>query len=202
MQIEVKKLRGIKFVQEAICPGMSLTDYIFYCCTGQLPASVEAVRRKSPFLNDLVCMAQLLGALEPLCAFRPGVCDPVVVVDRQISVPAATTDPDGVVTQGQERAISICAPLNRALVVKKLRLTPDPNNAVALASGEVEFKRVNLGGFGEWCLPFEPEGGPGTFVNVENIIVPPSAGFTLFGKNNSTTNPAIMNLHAEMWACC
>lgn len=201
MQLDVKQLRPLKFVQEAICPGMSLADYIFYCCTGQLPGAVIAVQNKSPFLRDMVCMAQLLGALEPLCATRPGVCDPVVVVDRQITVPAATVV-DGVTVPGQERAISVCAPMNRALVVKTLRLTADPDDAVALASGEVEFKRVNLGSFGEWCLPFEPEGGPGVFINVEHIIVPPSAGFTLFGKNNDTDDPAIMNLHAEMWACC
>lgn len=179
---------------------MSLQDYIVYCCTGKLPASVQAVRNRSPLLNDLVCLADLLGALEPVCATRPGVCDPVVVVDRDIAVPAATLNADGSVTPSEARAISICAPVNRALVVEELRLLPA--NLTAAESGEAEFKKVNLGTFGEWCLPFEPEGGPGLFVNVEHIIVPASAGFSLHAKNHNAFSEALFHLHARMWACC
>jgi hypothetical protein len=179
---------------------MSLADYIIYCCTGQLPNSILSVKNKSQFLSDLVCMAELLGVLEPACATRPGVCDPVVVVDRDITLPVATINEAGQTVPSEALAIPICAPMNRALVIKTLRLLPA--DLTAAEFGEVEFKKVNLGGFGEWCLAFEPQGGPGLFVNVEHIITPPAGGFSLHAKNHSTANQATFHLHAEMWACC
>lgn len=184
----------------AICPGLSLADYIIYCCTGRLPASIIAVQKKSPFLDDLVCLAQLLGALEPLCATRPGVCDPVVVVDRDFCVEPATLNAQGQVAPSEARGISLCAPMNRALVIKTLRITAA--NLTAAESGEVEFKKVNLGTFGEFCLPFEPLGGPGNLVNVEHIIAPPGAGFSVHAKNHDRFSEACFHVHAEMWACC
>jgi hypothetical protein len=188
-----------ELVHGSIC-GMTLADYIKYCCTGQLPDNVTRVRNKSPLLDDLICIADLLGALEPLCASRPGVCDPVAVVDRDIVVPPATFNTDGTIKPSETRAISICAPLNRALVVEKLRLLPE--NLTASESGGAEFKKVNLGSFGEWCLPFEPEGGPGLFINTEHIVTPPKAGFSLYAVNHDPTSEAVFHLHARMWACC
>lgn len=183
-----------------LCPPMSLAEYLLYCCTGQLPQAVRKACAKSQTLHDLVCMAELLGLLEPACATRPGVCDPVVVVDRDIFLPPAVLDVNGNVVPSEAKAISICAPMNRALVVKTLRLTPA--DLTAAESGEVEFKKVNLGTFGEWCFAFEPPGGPGLIVNVEHIITPPEGGFSLHAKNHSTANNATFHLHAEMWACC
>jgi hypothetical protein len=183
-----------------IC-SMSLVEYIKYCCTGEFPASVATVRRKSAFLDDIVCLADLLGALEPLCASRPGVCDVRAVVDRDIAVGPATLNANGSVTPSEARATSICAPMNRALVVEVLRVTPA--NLTAADSGQAEFKRVNLGTFGEnWCLAFEPQDTPGQFANVEHIVTPPGAGFTLHAKNFDPFSEAVFHLHAEMWACC
>lgn len=179
---------------------MPLEEYLAYCCSGRLPAAVNEAVNKSQGLADLVGMAELIGALEPLGATRPGVCDPVVVVDRVISVPPATINQAGQIVPNDGKAISICAPMNRALVVETLRLLPW--NLTAVQSGEAQFKLVNLGPFGGWCLPFEPEQGPGIFVNVEHIVVPPRAGFSLYGTNHDTTSVAKFHLNARMWATC
>lgn len=203
MAVIAKLLNGTKQERSSlsgICPPMSLSEYLIYCCTGQLPKIIQAIRAKSQNLSDLICMAELLGVLEPACATRPGVCDPVVVVDRDITVDQATLNEAGQLVPAEARAVSICAPVNRALVIKTLRLLPA--DLTAAESGEAEFKKVNLGTFGEWCFAFEPEGGPGLFVNVEHIIAPPEAGFSLHAKNHSLTNKATFHLHAEMWACC
>lgn len=183
---------------------MSLADYIKFCCTGKLPAHVQAALRNAsadPYLKALLCHSEILGNLEPAAATRPGVCDPVIYYERQITVPAATTV-DGVVVPAEERVISFCAPINRALVIAESRVTA--GNAVAAAQPVTMplYKKVNLGTFGEWCLPFEPLDAVGGFANVEHIIVPPGGGFSIYVQNFDTTGPAVYNYKARFWASC
>jgi hypothetical protein len=183
---------------------MSLADYIKFCCTGQLPAHVKRAlseAAKDPVLKSLLCTAEIIGGLEPLSATRPGVCDPVIEHERQVTVPPATLV-DGNVVPAEERVISFCAPINRALVVEKSRVSA--GNAVAAAQIKPQpiYKKVNLGTFGEWCLPFEPLDAVGTFNNVEHIIVPAGGGYSVYVQNWNTTAEAIYNYKARFWASC
>lgn len=181
---------------------MTLVEYIRYCCTGQLPAGVRKLIAEGGLVSQLLCVADLLGALEPLCATRPGVCDPVNVIDKQIVVPPATLNTDGSIKPSEVRAISYCAPINRALVVAESRITAGNLTGASQPTAQPVFKRVNLGTFGEWCLPFEPADEPGLFSNVEHVIVPPEAGFSVYVQNFDPESEAVYHLHSRMWSCC
>jgi hypothetical protein len=191
---KVAKLLGLEHA--------GLIEYIRYCCTGELPKAWQRLIQEGGFLADLFRFAHAIGALEPVCAIRPGVCDPEIVIDRDITVPVATLNPDGSIKPSEEKVISICAPMNRALVVRELMVTPANLTASTQPKTQPVYKRVNLAGFGEWCLPFEPHESPGLFANVQNIIVPPKAGFSVFVENHSTTSEAVYHVHGRMWACC
>jgi hypothetical protein len=181
---------------------MTLAEYARYCCTGRLPDSIEAMRRKSPIAGDIVDIFELLGWLIPAGTLRPGPCDPEIKVTRSIEVAAATLNEDGTITPSEERVISICAPMNKALMVAELEITPENQTAENQPFTQPVYKRVNIAGFGEWCLPFEPLEAAGQFVSVQNILVPPQAGFSAYVQNYNPTNPALYHLKARMWASC
>lgn len=184
-----------------IIPSMSLDEFVQLCCSGKLPRTVEMALQKSPYLNDLVNYASLLGLLNPSCISRPDACEPRMFVDRDVTVAPATLD-DGVVVPSEERAIAICAPLNKPLFVDILRVTAGNVTASSQPFTQPVYKRVNLGTFGEWCLPFEPIDAPGQFANVEHIIVPKQGGFGVYVQNFDPASEAIYHVHAEMWGCC
>lgn len=179
---------------------MSLAEYSQYCCSGKLPASVEALKSQSERLSDLIDLALLLGTLEPACANRPDPCEPEIIVTRSIEVAHADPDTEGSVVE--ERVISVCAPLNKALMVKELEITPENATAEDQPHTQPVYKRVNIAGFGEWCLPFEPMDQPGLFVSVQNLLVPPKAGFSVYVQNYDTVSPAQYKVRARLWACC
>jgi hypothetical protein len=181
---------------------MTLAEYSKYCCTGQLPRVIAEAIRKGGFLGDLLCAADIIGGLEPLSATRPGVCDPVIVVDKDITVPPATLNADGTVTPSEVRVTSYCAPMNRALVIQESRVTAANATAAKQPITQPVYKRVNLGTFGEWCLPFEPPDEPGQFVNVEHIIAPPESGYSVYVQNFDPTSEAVYHFHSRMWASC
>ena len=170
-----------------------LVEFIRYCCGLGRPPWENAA--------NLVEVAGSIGALEPLSATRPGACDPRVIIDKDILVPAATVV-DGKVVPTRRRAIALCAPMNRALLVDVLQVTPVNLTASRQQNTRPEFKRVNIATFGEWCLPFEPLDEPNLFVNVEHIAVPPKAGFTVEVANDNQFSDALYQVHAEMWASC
>lgn len=183
---------------------MSLTDYVKFCCTGTLPGNVAAALSKAatdPYLKAILCAAEILGYLEPAAATRPGVCDPAIYYERQISVPAATLV-DSVIVPAEVRVISFCAPINRALVIEESRVTAGNAAALVQPIAMPLYKRVNLASFGEWCLPFEPLDAPGAFSNVEHIIVPAGAGFSIYVQNFDTSGVALYNYKARFWASC
>lgn len=183
-------------------PEISLVDWLKYCCTGELPSVVCSALQKGGFLADLIRFHALVGTLEPRCAREPGVCDPSIVVDKEVTVPVATLNPDGTVMPSEVRVVSFCAPLNRALVVEESRVTAVNAAAAAQPFTQPVYKRFNLGTFGEFCLSFEPGDMPGQFVNTEHIIVPPAGGYSIFVQNFDIANVAIYRFHALMWACC
>ena len=192
-------------VNPLLCSPMSLAEYSRYCCSGKLPEHVRKVLNDAqgdPVLKAILCAAEIIGGLEPLAATRPGVCDPVIVVDRDIPVAAATTDAGGNVIPTEVRVASFCAPMNRALVIQKSRVTAANLTAARQPVVQPIYKRVNLGTFGEWCLPFEPIDGPNSFHNIEHVIVPPGAGYSIYVQNFDTTSEAVYHFHARMWASC
>jgi hypothetical protein len=184
---------------------MSLADYVKFCCTGRLPANVQAALSQAaqdPVLKAILCAMEIVGALEPLSATRPSVCDPVIFFTRQVTLPAATLNPDGSVTPSEARVISFCAPTNRALVIQKSRVSAANDIAANQPIPMPIYKRVNLATFGEWCLPFEPDSLPGAFVNVEHIIVPAGAGFSIYVQNFNPNGEAVYFYEARFWAAC
>lgn len=182
---------------------MTLTEYIQYCCTGQLPQKIRGILNGPPsFLKDLLCALDIIGALEPLSATRPGACDPAAVVDKDIFVKPATLNPDGSITPSEERVTAFCAPMNRALVIQESRVTAANLTAETQPHTQPLYKRVNIGTFGEWCLPFEPIDEAGQFVNIEHVVIPPKAGFSIYVQNFDPTSVAHYHFHARMWASC
>jgi len=190
------------FTPGLIC-NVSLSEYVSYCCTGRPPARLLAILNGPPsLLRDILCALDTIGALEPLSATRPGVCDPVIVVDKDIPLPPARLNADGTVTPSEERVTSFCAPMNRALGIEKARVTAANLTAARQPVVQPIFKRVNLGTFGEWCLPFEPPSEANQFVNVEHVVVPPGAGYSIYVQNWDPTSEAVYHYHARMWASC
>lgn len=181
---------------------MTLAEYATFCCTGRLPKVVEAALAKGGFLADILCAMDLVGALEPLAATRPGVCDPEVEIDKDITVPPATLNSDGTVTPQEVRVTSYCAPMNRALVIAKSRVTAANLTAAQQPITQPIYKRVNLGTFGEWCLPFEPPDEPGQFTNVQHIIAPPESGYSIYVQNFNPASEAVYHFHSRIWASC
>lgn len=191
--------------QSILCNPISLADYVKFCCTGQLPLNVKQALSQAaqdPLLKAILCAMEMVGALEPLSATRPSVCDPVVYFTRSIVLPAATLNSDGSVTPTEARVISFCAPTNRALVIERSRVSAANDVAANQPVPMPVYKRVNLATFGEWCLPFEPDSLPGSFVNVEHIIVPSSAGFSIYVQNWNPNAEALYNYEARFWASC
>jgi hypothetical protein len=191
--------------QSILCNPIALADYVKYCCTGKLPANVASALSQAaqdPILRAILCTLEIIGKLEPEAATRPGVCDPAVYFTRQITLPAATLNADGSVTPSEARVISFCAPTNRALVVEESRVSAGNDVAANQPVPMPVYKRVNLATFGEWCLPFEPDSLPGSFVNVEHIIVPSSAGYSVYVQNYNPNSEAVYDYKARFWASC
>lgn len=181
---------------------MSLADYARFCCTGRLPPQVEQLKKKSEVHKAFIEVLELIGKLEPDCVFEPSGCDPEIRVTRSVEVAAATLNADGTITPSEERLISVCAPMNKALMVKELEVLPENDTAEEQPVTQPIYKRVNIAGFGEWCLPFEPLNQAGLFVSVQNILVPPEAGFSVYVQNYDTVSPALYKLRSRLWACC
>jgi hypothetical protein len=183
---------------------MGLSDYAHYCCTGRLPEHIVQAMNSDTMLSQILCAFDAVGALEPLAAHRPPACEPVIVDDFDITVPAATLV-DGVVVPTSVKALAFCAPTNKALMIKKLRITAGNLVASRQPVTMPVYKRVAMGGagFGQWCLPFEaPSGSTSVFRNVENLLTPPQAGFSVFVENHDATGEAIYHIYAKTWTAC
>lgn len=189
-----------------ICPQVTVTEYLQACkCKGGAPTAYQFLGGGSPsqFLKDLICLASAVGALEPLAAIRPGVCDLVTVFDKTVTIPRATMNAAGQIILGEAKLIQICAPMGQSLVVETLRATPA--NQTAIDSGDIVFKRLAVFGFSEgFCPPGEPADGDdlGTFQNIEHVVLSPESGFDVHGRNFDTTSEALIHIFARMWATC
>lgn len=182
---------------------MSLSEYIKFCCTGIMPAVVEHVRTRSAVHDALVCWSDLLGILEPACATRPDACEPELRILRYVDLPPATINEAGQVVPSEERIISICAPMNKALMVAELNVEPENLTAQRQPYTLPIYKRVNIASFPDgFCLPFDPADQPGLFVNVQHLMMPAKSGFSAYVKNWDPTSPASFSVRGRMWACC
>lgn len=176
---------------------ITLAEYAASCLAGKEPPKpLQAFADRSAFAQDVARFAVLVGASEPLAATRPGACDMVGIVDRTFTVPPAisATEPSTV------KALSICSSLSQSVVIDRLRLTPA--NLTAEEFGLVQFKRVLLATFGEFCLPFTPEDEPATFINVEHVILCPKSGFDIFAVNTDPFSEAVFHIFFRGWATC
>jgi len=189
------------------CSQVTVSDYLTACkCKGGAPLAFEKVlssANASQFLKDIVCFASLIGALEPLTTVRPGACDLVTVFDKTVEIPPATLNASGQVVPGEVKLIQICAPMGQSLVVEYLRGLPA--NLTATQSGDIVFKRLAVFGFSEgFCPPGEPADGDdlGTFQNIEHVLLSPESGFDVHGRNFNLFSPALIHIHARMWATC
>lgn len=166
----------------------------------QVPKEILELASLSPNAREIVQILSALGWMEPASSFRPGTSDPATEVAYEVTVPPASMDDEGKVTPSEALMLPVCAPINRSVVIEYLRVKP--GNLTAAKYGEVEYKKVQLGGFGDWCLPFEPDDQPGRFDNKGHIVMCPKSGFSVFAKNFSPCSEAVFHLEARMWASC
>jgi len=166
----------------------------------QVPKTVLELAALSPGSRELVTILSSLGWMEPAAAWRPGVTDMVTEVEYEVTVPPAIRNADGTITNSEVLMLPVCAPLSRSIVIDILRVSA--GNLTAAQSGRTKYKKVNLGGFGEFCLPFEPDDLCGRFANIEHIIVCPKAGFSVFAENCNPCSEAVFHLYARMWSAC
>lgn len=193
------------------CNKFSAEQFFRDSCNGAVPEQLLTLFKflQTPMGRDLFCIANAIGALEPLSFTRPGAGELVQVYDKMVTVPPATfgpptpESPDGPIVPSEKKLISICAPEGKALVIKTLRGKGE--DLTALQSGTLIFKRLAVVGFSEgFCPAGEPgEGdGIGTFQNIEHIILPAKAGFDVYAQNWNPYSPATFSLHGEMWETC
>ena len=180
---------------------LGLEEYLKHCrAGGRKPEILEYLEGRSEWMRDIVCLLDTLGILEPWTAWRPGACEPVVFVRQDLAVPAATIV-DGKVVPGEILAVPLCSTLlDGALMVDELRI--EPLNLTAQESGAVLPKKVNLGGFGEFCLPFEPDDRLGRFVNVEHFGMCSNASLSIFAQNFDPFSVGRVKVTVRMWGSC
>ncbi len=189
---------------------LGMDDFIVALCNGKVPYSLVQLLEslETAVGRDIFRMAYAIGALEPLANVRPPIGELVMVFDKTVTIPKATATgtvgtPSYVLTPGEAKLVRFCAPMGKALVIETLRALPV--DLVAVQSGSLKFKRVNVAGFSEgFCPPGEPADGDdlGTFQNVEHILLRPESGFDLFGENFDTTATAMVHVTARMWTAC
>jgi hypothetical protein len=185
---------------------ISLADYVAMCRGQRSPASqaILQFKQSSQLANELACLAEMIGALQPLSAWRPDACVPKSIYDDVVEVGPATLNPDGSITETCKKAIVFCAPMDKAIVIDKLRVTPA--NLTAIESGQVKRNSAKLSSFSEdLCVPGEAGDGSdtcGTFWNTEHIILCPQAFLLVTVCNCSPYSNALFNVHAESWTAC
>lgn len=190
------------------CPAMPLEEYIRACMQKHgAPATIQALLmnpNSSQNLKDILCVLSTLGALEPLSAIRPGVCDNVMVYDKTVEVDEATIDAvTGKITPKDGLLIQTCASMGQVLVIEHLRGLAA--NLTASEFGEVVRKRAGFTSFSEdFCPPGQPATGDdlGTFQNIEHVIACPESGFDIYGRNHDPYSKALFHVHAKMWLTC
>ncbi len=194
------------------CEKFSAERFFRDQCEGGVPTALSRLFTflQTPQGQDIFCIANGIGALEPLSYTRPGAGEIKQVYDKMITVPPATLgapnqngfNPDGI-KPSDGLLIHICAPENKILVVDKLRGKGE--DLTALTSGVLLMKRLAVVGFSEGlCKAGEPGAGDelGTFENIEHLLLPGRSGFDLYAQNWNPYSPATFSVHAEMWETC
>jgi len=199
-----------------VCEKFSAERFFRSACEGVVPEQLEKLFEilQSQAGRDIFCIANGIGALEPLSFTRPAAGELVQVYDKMITLPPATIIPATAQTattppQLQKIVpslgllIHICAPSSQALVIKHLRGRAE--DLTAAEFGSLLMKRMAVVGFGEgFCPAGEPGAGEedGTFSNIEHVILPAKAGFDVYAKNVNPYSPATFSIHGEMWETC
>lgn len=188
------------------CDKLSAVAFFRAVCGGDVPPQLIKLSESlgTQIGTDLFCLANAIGAMEPLGFTRPGAGEIKQIFDKTITVPPATFEADGVTVKPTDgKLIKICAPEGKILVVDKLRGLPV--NLTAVEGGTIVMKRMAVMGFSEgFCPAGEPADGDdlGTFQNMEHVLLPPGGGFDLYGRNFNPYSPAMFSVHGEMWATC
>jgi hypothetical protein len=187
------------------CNKFSAEEYFRSICGGNIPPGLIKLFQslESQAGQEIFCMANAIGGLEPLSFTRPGAGELVQVYDKMITVPAATIDTNGKIVPRDGKLIQICAPEGKVLVIRTLRARAE--DLTAAQSGNIAMKRLAVVGFSEgFCPAGEPADGDdlGTFQNIEHVLLPSKAGFDVYGRNNSPFGPATFSIHGEMWETC
>lgn len=166
-----------------------------------VPAAIKQFEQRSPYAADLAAFAELVGALEPLSAVRPEMQEFIGVVEKTFKIAAADIDSvTGKVVPREEKALTVCSGVDQSLMIEKMRIAP--LNRTARELGNVKYKRVTLGTFGEMCLPFLPKDDPATFVSVEHVLLCPKSGFDMFAVNNDPYSEALFLVYFRGWLAC
>lgn len=199
-------------MDQVYCEKFSAERFFRDQCEGNVPRALFKLfeNLKTATGQDLFCILNGIGALEPLSFTRPGAGEMVQVYKKSVTVSPATlgtpnvngANQDGVIP-ADKLLIHLCAPENKILVVKYLRASGE--DLTALEKGEILFKRMAVAGFSEgFCPAGEPGGGDelGTFQDIEHLLLPSRSGFDLYARNWDPYSPATFSVFGEMWETC
>lgn len=174
-------------------PGMiTVLEFVQACRAGKFAPLVQAYSHDSELLQAIA----LVGALEPLAASRPSVCDIVQTVERTVEVPPAPSADE----PSRVSVIELCPGTATVLVVDFLRLKP--KNLTAELSGLPEVKVSPIEMFAKNCLPFGEKPECGVFVNIEHFFVCPKGSVEIFALNCDPCSPALFTVDARLWETC
>lgn len=187
------------------CEKFSAVKFFRETCQGSVPEALSKLWADmgTEQGKDLFCIANGIGALEPLSYTRPAATELVQVYQKTVTVAPATLNPDGTVKPTDGLLIHLCAPEGKVLVVETLRALP--SDLTAVQSGSVVFKRLAVIGFSEgFCPAGEPGAGEdeGTFQNIEHVVLPATAGYDLYGRNSNPYSSATFTVTGKMWESC
>lgn len=176
---------------------LTVAEFALACRAGRAAALAVKYAGESELLRALA----LLGALEPLAASRPGVCDLVQRYRRTVEVPPATLDASGRVVNSRALAAKLCPSAETVIVVDLLEL--EPSNLTAELDGAVEVKTSPLTLFDKNCLPFGAKNEDcGAFFNIEHVILCAKTGLEIWAVNCNPCSPALFTLKGRLWETC
>ena len=180
----------------AQAPVHPLTYQAFFaaCRQGGVAPQVLAYADQGEFAHAFAGFAHLIGGLEPLSGFRPGIQTKVSVVDEELAVEPAASE----TIFRKAKIFEICGPFTFSIMVKRLRITPA--NVTASDDGEVAFLRYTIVSFRDMCLAYDASSDRGKFVSKENIALCPRAGFEVHAINRNPNSIARFHVESEIWA--
>lgn len=171
---------------------------VFDAAIGDTKAAVEKIKASSPLTRDLLCLLDGIGALEPLSGIRPGVNQAVTRTRVPVSVPRATLNDEGQIDPGKYLAFWTCPPKGRIGIAAKVDVIP--GNTIATDHGGVFYRKLAQNSLKDLCKDWNFPDCGGFVTTVENIVVMPGSGLSVYLMNYSRFGEALFSVEVETWS--